>query len=440
MDSNTKLLNNKINKLFKIIVNKIKSTNILKNNPFSFILIISLLIGLLIFIFNVIMSYITKYFKFNSNIKILELKNNMPFLAYIKKDNNVSFINFYKQYLSRYYNKYIEGIDSNILNIIDSKTLNSISPNRDTYNFWIYLSSNNSGLTKYFMNSSYNNNRISNYNVGNLFNTLNSDYKKLIFSRSDGKYEYPSLYLKKNKLHLYVKILENDSETDYDIAEDTNISLNLDVWTNITVSLNYNIISIYKNGKLEKTYTIQTKNKALKNNNNFALFLLNNNKLDDSVILNYKDINGTFVKPYDLSSCLENSKCLSDDNKLYKYKYYLINNNKYFILNDIECKNKNCLNDKDCNDYIQTNEMELSLINKEIIEYDFYGFEGYLNEFKYYNNLFKPGDIYKIYKRDLDHIIKPFNKYVNKYLTNNNLELKLEMNKINEKIKKKSNE
>ena len=400
MNNNKKLdikMNNLINQLYELI--KKKFYNFFSSSPIKLILIISITLGIIIYLFKNIIINLINNIVLRPNITILKLSENIPFLAYIKNKNGTSYINFYKQFLSRYYNKYIKSIDETILNKIDSSHLNSQSSNTDTYNFWIYLSSNNSGLTQYFMNNEYIKDRIKNYNINNLFDTLNSNRKRLIFSRTNGVYEYPSLYLIKNKLYIYVKITDDRSKN-YDISGNTNINIEYNKWNNITITLKYNVISLYKNGKLEKVYTIDSGNKALKQNKNYPLYILRKNDLDNNYVSGYANNEGTFDKPHDLDSCLDSGDCLNDG-YLKKFTYYTINNSKYYILNDIKCENSNCISGSNCDNYIKSDDKEFSVVNKETLTTEFHGFEGYLNNFKYYNIILNQREIEKIYNHEL---------------------------------------
>ena len=113
----------------------------------------------------------------------------------------------------------------------------------------IYLTSNKSSLTEYFKKHPDLNDIINNNNsmsiLNNLLYTVN-DNNVLLFSRrfnNDEKTEYPGVYINKSKLILKL----------FNSINDTNIILEYNNWVNIVISINNNIISVYKNGKLEYT-------------------------------------------------------------------------------------------------------------------------------------------------------------------------------------------
>ena len=167
-------------------------------------------------------------------------------------------------------------IQDNIDNETDNNTIfknkwryneiNSILKDNHSYSFWIYPINNISNLDTYFktkfpeLTKFLKENNMGNYFRKDIYNINNKE--RLIFSRGNNKYGYPSVYIKNNRINIYYG------------SENIIGSLLIDInkWVNITITLNKNIISIYNNGLLEHIIKIENP-KITKNMNLYLLYI-----------------------------------------------------------------------------------------------------------------------------------------------------------------------
>jgi len=161
------------------------------------------------------------------------------------------FINDNRPYDARLVFEYPSYLDKKVKNkYIDGSYLQVSNSNQITYNYWLYISGND-------------NNQILEENTGLCgrgWETCNYGKWKHIMHYGDGpqtisgepsyiRYQCPGFWLQRNLNILTICINTTGVVEKGELFHLQDIELNK--WTNITVTLNNNVINIYRNGKLE---------------------------------------------------------------------------------------------------------------------------------------------------------------------------------------------
>ena len=129
------------------------------------------------------------------------------------------------------------------------------NPYNHTFNMWMYINTGYNSLTNYVND----NMKISGSDIYKYFNdflndsTIQKPIKQMIFSRGSKHDCWPMVYLDMN-YDLFAEFNRNNIINDIKLNKS---SLPLDTWFNLCVCINNNIISVYVNGKLERTSNIK---------------------------------------------------------------------------------------------------------------------------------------------------------------------------------------
>lgn len=236
-----------------------------------------------------------------------------------------------------------EETDSNTIfkNRWTYNQINSKSKDYHSYSFWIYPINNISNLDTYFKTKfSELTNFIKEHNMDNYFKNdiYNINHvERLIFSRGNEKYGYPSVYIKDNKINIYYGS-KNVIAT---------LLININKWVNITITLNKNIMSIYNDGLLE--HIIKLENPKITKNMNLYLLYTEDKSGENgengeiqgfSGFLNYFNYYNRTLKPQIVKKIYNNYLNNHINNLSYQVNKFITNKNK-------NIKDKNIENNKD---------------------------------------------------------------------------------------------
>lgn len=189
-----------------------------------------------------------------ANYSCLDITNDLPFIGVVSSDT--TYQSLLTQYLTTYYPSMLSNGSLNYK--IQHNYLTNEVDGEYTYSMWLYINGNESGVYSYFkhvlMNLLKTNNTISdNYNWSN----YRYKHFKNVFVRGDSPQDtdnlnsikqYPGLWLGPELTNLYV-VFSNGTNSESYLLE----NLELNKWINITVTINNNTVSIFRNGELEIT-------------------------------------------------------------------------------------------------------------------------------------------------------------------------------------------
>jgi hypothetical protein len=193
-----------------------------------------------------------------ADYSLLEITNTLPFISVVS--NNSEEQSLLKTYLKKYYSSMIKNGELNY-KISHTELINK-TDRKYTYSMWLYINGNESGVYNYF-----------NHVLSNLLKTKKSfddhkwsnyRYKKFknIFLRGDDPNndsdlnkikQSPGVWLGPELTNLYI-VFGNGENIESYLLE----NLELNKWINITVTIDNNTISIFKNGYLEITGMISS--------------------------------------------------------------------------------------------------------------------------------------------------------------------------------------
>ena len=193
-----------------------------------------------------------------ANYSFLEIKNSLPFLSVVSKTSKEKAL--LENYLRKYYPNMIKNSELNYK--INHTSLTNELDGQYTYSMWIYINGDESGVYNYF------NHTLSNYlKTSDSFSNhkwSNFRFKKFknVFLRGDDPNEdsdlnkikqYPGVWLGPELTNLYI-VFGNGINIETYLLE----NLELNKWINITVTINNNYVSIFRNGYLEVTGMISS--------------------------------------------------------------------------------------------------------------------------------------------------------------------------------------
>lgn len=228
----------------------------------------------------------------NSNIKInrnlnadystLSLNNNVPFTAIIN-NNDSTFKSALPNILNNYYSDFILNNDLNY-KINYNKLINQVDGTY-TYSIWLYINGDNSSVYNFYKHI-LTNKMLTNSSL-NEYNWSNFRYNKFknIFVRGDNPNDvenlnkikqYPGMWLGPELTNLYL-VFSNGTNSESFLLE----NLELDKWMNITITINGNTLSIYRNGFLEMTGLVSSL-LYLNNIKNKSVYFLGNPNLSST--------------------------------------------------------------------------------------------------------------------------------------------------------------
>ena len=268
--------NSSSNSKIKDVFNKI--INILKLNKLSVFQIIML--GFILLIIIVIVTIYGLYEllrdkSFGADYSILKLNNqNIPFISLVH--NYDGYMCFYAKFLNKYYDSMLtidkhSNSDNKKVGIKNDFHIVSSDMYNHNFNMWLFIHTSNNSLTNYVADNTYkmsNNTKI----IEETFLDFSSVSNKMIFSRGPQNDCWPMIYLNK-QYNLCSKFKKGAPEKEHILLK----RMPLNKWCNLNIQINNNIISIYINGKLEKSINIDlTEVERLNNTSLKKLYIYSN--------------------------------------------------------------------------------------------------------------------------------------------------------------------
>lgn len=242
------------------------------------------LIFLLIYLFS--KSNINLNRNLNADYSLLDINNNLPFIG-IVNNSDENYKNLLSSYLKKNYPDMISNDELNY-NINHNKLKNEVDGTY-TYSMWMYINGDETGVYNYFRyitdvtgvtDVTGTSNSLPDYNWSNFrYNNF-----KNIFLRGDSPADvenlnsikqYPGIWLGPELTNMYL-VFSNGSDSESYLLE----NLELNKWINITVTINNNSVSIYRNGLLEITGLVSG-SLYLNNIGNKNIYFLGNPKTTD---------------------------------------------------------------------------------------------------------------------------------------------------------------
>jgi len=219
----------------------------------------------------------------NADYSLLDINNDLPFIG-IVNNSNEDYKNLLNIYLKKYYNDMISNGELNY-KINHNKLKNEVDGTY-TYSMWIYINGNETGVYNYFRSKILSDKDITTTTMAD-YNWSNFRYNnyKNIFVRGDSPADvenlnsikqYPGIWLGPELTKMYL-VFSNGSDSESYLLE----NLELNKWINITVTINNNSVSIYRNGLLEITYLVSG-SLYVNNIGNKNIYFLGNPKTTDT--------------------------------------------------------------------------------------------------------------------------------------------------------------
>ena len=269
------------------------------------------LVFLLIYLFS--KSNINLNRNLNADYSLLDINNNLPFIGIVNNsDEN------YKSSLSSYLtSNYPDMISNSKLNYkINHNKLKNEVDGTYTYSIWMYINGDESGVYNYFRSKfvtdgTGSSNSLPDYNWSNFrYNNF-----KNVFLRGDSPADvenlnsikqYPGIWLGPELTNMYL-VFSNGSDSESYLLE----NLELNKWINITVTINNNSVSIFRNGLLEITGLV-TGSLYVNNIGNKNIYFLGNPKTTDTKpqgfpgFINYFNFYNSVLTPEEINKLYMN--------------------------------------------------------------------------------------------------------------------------------------